>query len=146
MRARYELPVSHNDSSDEKGLSLLEVVVAITILSVVVLALGVLMFQIAGHTRASAGVAYRSAASESAASWLHGLPWDSIPSSVGCTDSLATGLLEYTRCVDLVTNTPRYRLARITISPTGALQPTVRPDTITVERTRTRSESPFGFE
>jgi len=128
----------------EKGLSLLEVVVAITILSVVILALGTLMFQVAGYTRASAGVAYRSAASESAASWLHGLDWDSIPSAVGCTDSLTAGLLEYTRCVDLLTNTPRYRLARITISPTGNLQPS--PDTITIERTRTRSASPFGFE
>jgi len=138
--------VSPRVRSNKKGLSLVEVVIAITILSVVVLALGTLMFQIARHTRASAGVAYRSAASESAASWLHGLPWDSIPSSVGCTDSLSTGLLEYTRCVELLTNTPRYRLARITISPTGILQTTVSPDTITVERTYTRSASPFGFE
>ncbi len=130
--------------SNRKGLSLIEVVVAITILSVVVLALGALMFQVARHTRASAGVAYRSAAIESAGSWLHGLPWDSIPSAVGCTDSLTTGLLQYTRCVVLMTNTPRYRLARITISPTGNLRPS--PDTITVERTRTRSKSPFGFE
>lgn len=129
--------------SNRKGLSLLEVVVAITILSVVVLALGTLMFQVAGHARASAGVAYKSAATESASSWLHGLPWDSIPSAAGCTDSLRVGLLEYTRCVDLITNTPRYRLARITISPTGNLRPS--PDTITVERTRTRSPSPFGF-
>ena len=131
-------------ASTTRGLSLIEVVVAITILSVVVMALGALMFQVARHTRFSAGVAYRSAASESAASWLHGLPWDSIPSAVGCTDSLTTGLLEYTRCVDLVTNTPRYRLVRITISPTGALQPT--PDTVSVERRNTLSMSPFGFE
>ncbi len=137
-------PVFRKVVSNRKGLSLLEVVVAITILSVVILALGTLMFQIAGHTRASAGVAYRSAASESASSWIHGLPWDSIPSAVGCTDSLTVGVLQYTRCVDLLTNTPRYRLARITISPTGNLLPS--PDTITVERVRTRSASPFGFE
>ena len=134
----------HRAAPNNRGLSLIEVVVAITILSVVVMALGALMFQIARHTRASAGVAYRSAASESAASWLHGLPWDSLPGAVGCTDSLTTGLFEYTRCVDLLANTPRYRLARITISPTGVLQPS--PDTISVERTKTRSASPFGFE
>jgi len=136
--------MSRRFASNAQGLSLIEVVVAITILSVVVMALGGLMFQVARHTRESAGVAYRSAASESAASWLHGLQWDSIPGAVGCTDSLTTGLLEYTRCVELLTNTPRYRLARITISPTGALQPSA--DTITVERTKTRSASPFGFE
>jgi prepilin-type N-terminal cleavage/methylation domain-containing protein len=128
---------------NRSGLSLIEVVVAITILSVVILALGALMFQVAGHARASAGVAYKSAATESASAWIHGLPWDSIPFAVGCTDSLSVGLLQYTRCVDLVTSTPRYRLARITISPTGDLRPS--PDTITVERTRTRSPSPFGF-
>ena len=136
--------MSRKFTSNTQGLSLIEVVVAITILSVVVMALGGLMFQVARHTRESAGVAYRSAASESATSWMLTLPWDSIPGAVGCTDSLTTGLLEYTRCVELLTNTPRYRLARITISPTGALQPT--PDTITVERTKTRSTSPFGFE
>ena len=130
--------------SNNRGLSLVEVVVAITILSVVVMALGALMFQVARHTRASAGVAYRAAATESAASWMHGLPWDSIPGAVGCTDSLTTGLFEYTRCVDLLTNTPRYRRARITISPTGTLRPS--PDTISVERTKTRTSSPFGFE
>ena len=136
--------MSRKAASNNRGLSLIEVVVAITILSIVVMALGALMFQVARHTRASAGVAYRAAASESAASWLHGLPWDSIPGAVGCTDSLTTGLFEYTRCVDLLTNTPRHRLARITISPTGVLQPS--PDTIAVERTKTRSASPFGFE
>ena len=136
--------MSRRATSNNRGLSLIEVVVAITILSIVVMALGGLMFQVARHTRASAGVAYRSAASESAASWLHGLPWDSIPGAVGCTDSLTTGLLEYTRCVELLTNTPRYRLARITISPTGVLQPS--PDTIAIERTKSRSASPFGFE
>lgn len=130
--------------SNRRGLSLIEVVVAITILTIVVMALGALMFQIARHTRASAAVAYRAAAAESAASWMHGLPWDSIPGTVGCTDSLTTGLFQYTRCVVLLTNTPRYRLARITISPSGTLQPS--PDTISIERTKIRSSSPFGFE
>ncbi len=128
----------------QSGVSLIEVMIAITILGVVLLALGGLMFEVARHTRQSAEIAYRSAATESAASWIHGLPWDSLPSAVGCTDSVTTGKLEYTRCVDLLANTPRYRLARITISPTGALQP--RPDTVTIERTRTRSMSPFSFD
>ena len=136
--------MSRRATSNNRGLSLIEVVVAITILSIVVMALGALMFQIARHTRASAGVAYRAAASESAASWMHGMPWDSIPLVIGCTDSVTTGLLEYTRCVVLLTNGPRHKVARITISPTGVLQPS--PDTITVERTKTRSASPFGFQ
>lgn len=135
--------MSRNVVSGKKGLSLIEVVVAMTILSIIVMALGSLMFQIARHTRASAAVAYRSAASESAASWLHGLPFDSVVG--GCADTtLTTGLLEYTRCVVVSPNGPRYKVARIVISPTGVLQPS--PDTITVVRTKARSASPFGFQ
>lgn len=126
-----------------KGVSLIEVMLALTILSVALLALDALMFQVARYNRRSAAVSYRSAAMESAAAWVHGLPWDSIPSAVGCTDSLNTGALQYTRCVELVTSTPRYRLTRVIITPTGALQ--ARADTVSVERTKTRSPSPFSI-
>ena len=117
--------------------------IALSILSVVLLALGGLMFDIARHTRRSTAVTYRSAALETATSWIQGLPWDSIPGALGCTDSLTTGLLEYTRCVELVTGSPNSRLTRIIISPTGVLQ--ARPDTVTVERTKARSSSPFAL-
>ncbi len=125
----------------ERGVSLVEIMIALSILSIVLLALGALMFQIARYTRQSAGVVYRSAAMESAAAWVQGMAWDSIPGSVGCADSLTTGLLVYSRCVELVTDTPQYRLTRVIISPTGNLLP--RPDTVAVERTKARSPSPF---
>jgi len=117
--------------------------IALSILSVVLLALGGLMFDVARHSRRSTAVAYRSAALESATSWIQALPWDSLPTAVGCTDSLTTGLLQYTRCVELVSNTTTSRLARIIISPTGVLQ--ARPDTVTVERTKARASSPFAL-
>lgn len=117
--------------------------IALSILSVVLLALGGLMFDVARHSRRSTAVAYRSAALESATSWIQALPWDSLPTVVGCTDSLTTGLLQYTRCVELVSTTTTSRLARIIISPTGVLQ--ARPDTVTVERTKARASSPFAL-
>ncbi|MFQ5703264.1 MAG: prepilin-type N-terminal cleavage/methylation domain-containing protein [Gemmatimonadales bacterium] len=126
-----------------KGVSLIEVMLALSILSVVLLAMDGLMFQVARYTRQAAAISYRSAAMESAAAWVHGLPWDSIPSSVGCTDSLYTGSLQYTRCLELVTDTPRYRMTRVIVSPTGALQSSA--DTVSVERTKTRSPSPFSL-
>jgi hypothetical protein len=115
--------------------------IALSLLSVVLLALGGLMFEVARHTRQSTAVAYRSAALESSSSWVQGLPWDSLPGAVGCTDSITTGVFQYTRCVELVATTPHSRLARIIISPSGALF--ARPDTVTVERTKSRSQSPF---
>ena len=141
MQAKSESPGLRNRFRGESGVSLIEIMIALTILSVVLLALGSLMFQVARHTRQSTAVAYRSAVIESSTSWVQGLPWDSLPGIVGCTDSLTTGLLQYTRCVELVTATPNSRLTRIIISPSGALY--ARPDTVTVERTKARSPSPF---
>jgi hypothetical protein len=115
--------------------------IALSILSVVLLALGGLMFEVARHTRRSTAVSYRSAALESAASWVQALPWDSLPVSTGCTDSLMAGAFMYTRCFEIVSSSPTSRLARIIIAPTGALQ--APPDTVTVERTKARTPSPF---
>ncbi len=141
MQAKSESPGLRNRFRGERGVSLIEIMIALSILSVVLLALGSMMFQVARYARRSTAVTYRSAALESSTSWVQGLPWDSLPGIVGCTDSLTTGLLQYTRCVELVTTTPNSRLARIIISPSGALY--ARPDTVTVERTKARSPSPF---
>lgn len=143
MQARLGLPGAPRHRIAESGVSLVEIMIALSILSVVLLALGGLMFDVARHSRRSTAVAYRSAALESATSWIQALPWDSLPTVVGCTDSLTTGLLQYTRCVELVSNTSNSRLARIIISPTGVLQ--ARPDTVTVERTKARASSPFAL-
>jgi hypothetical protein len=110
---------------------------ALTILSVVLMGLGGLMFQAARHTRQSAAVAYRSSAITTAEAWSRALPWDSAPGAVGCTDSLRIGQLLYRRCVDLVVNTPRYQQLRVVIAPMGTL--IAVPDTVVVDRSRSRS-------
>jgi len=122
-------------------MSLIEVLVALGILSAVLIALGGLMFQVARHTRRSAAVGYRSAALTNAAAWARGLAWDSINGSVGCgTDS--SGLLAYTRCTTVQSLTPRAREISIVINPTGQL--VVSPETVVVYRTKPRVASPFN--
>ncbi len=115
---------------------------ALSILSVVLIGLGGLMFQAARHTRQAAAAAYRSSAITSAEGWGRTIPWDSAPAAVGCTDSLQSGRMLYTRCVELPVNTPRYQQIRVIISPIGNLVTT--PDTVVVDRNRARSPSPFN--
>lgn len=129
-------------SGGEAGVSLIEIMLALSILSVVLIGLGGLMFQSARHTRQSAAVAYRSSAITSAEGWSRAMPWDSAPAAIGCTDSLTTGQLMYTRCVELPVNTPRYQQIRIIITPTGNLF--AKPDTVIIDRNRSRSPSPFN--
>ena len=130
----------HADIRSERGVSLMEVMFALAILSAVLIALGSLMFQVAQHTADSAAVGYRSAAVTSAASWAERLPWDSIDGAIGC-QSDTTGQLVYVRCLSVQSVSAGHKSITIVVSPTGRL--VAAPDTITVERRRTLSLSPF---
>jgi len=109
--------------------------IALTILSTVLIALGGLMFQAARHTRQSAAVAYRSAASTSAAAWIQGLPWDSVDTAVGCASDSA-GPLSYNRCVTVQNVSAKLKRVTVTITPTGPL--IAAPDTVVISRVRPR--------
>lgn len=129
---------SEYSARSEAGVSLIEIMIALTLLTTVLVALGGLMFQAARHTRQSAAVAYRSAASTSAAAWVHALPWDSIGGAVGCaTDSI--GPLSYNRCVTVQNVSAKLRRVTVTITPTGPL--IAAPDTVVISRVRPRPRS-----
>ena len=127
----------------EAGASLIEIVMALGILAVVLIALGGLMFQVARHTQRSAAVAHRSAAAGNAATWIQGLPWDSLGTAVGCTTD-TTGPMTYTQCVansDLSTNLKR---VTVVISPTGVM--VALPDTVVIDRNKPRPASPLRVQ
>lgn len=113
---------------------------ALGILSVVLIALGGLMFQVSLYTRRSAALAYRSAAIQAAEAWMWGLPWDSIPAAVGCiTDT--SGQLIYSRCLSVQDLAARHRRLTTVVSAMGNL--TVPAETLVIDRVRALSPSPF---
>ncbi len=122
----------------EAGISLIEIMMSLSILAVVLMSLGGLMFQMARHTRQSAAVAYRSAAATAAATSIQGLPWDSIDGTVGCTPE-TSGLLLYDRCVSVDSVSSTLKRVTVAISSTGPLM--VLPDSVVVERTKPRLPS-----
>ena len=121
-------------------MSLIEIMVALGIMSIVLISLGGLMFQVARHTQRSAAVGYRSAAVTSAGSWAQALAWDSIDGSTGCAQD-TTGLLVYTRCVSVQSPTGRLKEIQVVVNPTGLL--TIAPDTVVVFRSKPKTVSPF---
>lgn len=128
---------------NRSGASLVEIVMALGILSAVLIALGALMFQVANHTRRSAVTAYRSAALSGEAAWAQGLPWGRVDAdSVGGCASDSTGPMTYSRCVFVAQLSPRDRRVTVVITPTGTLSG--RPDSVTVERTKPRQSSPLA--
>jgi hypothetical protein len=137
--------MDRNKPAGESGVGLVEILVTISILSIVMLALGSLMFQATRDLNHSGGVAYRSAAQQSALTWATALPWDSLHSTpggpVGCiTDTV--GQLVYNRCATLQTVSGKVRRLTITVTPTGLLLP--MPDTVVVDRNMPTQASPFN--
>lgn len=136
--------MSHRSRRTEAGVTLIEVLVALGILSLVLIALGGLMFQVSLGTRRAAAVSYQTAAAHVAEAWMQGLPWDSLPKAVpngavGCvTDTV--GQLIYSRCSTVADLTANLRRLTAVLTSTGNL--TTRPDTLVIDRVQT-SMSPF---
>ena len=125
---------------DRSGMSLIEVVIALTIMSIALIALGGLMFQVAQQTRDSAAATYRTAAAQRGSSWIQALPWDSLKGAAGCTAD-SCGSLAYNRCITVADSTVTVKLVTMVITPTGVF--TARPDTLTVYRNKPRGASVF---
>jgi prepilin-type N-terminal cleavage/methylation domain-containing protein len=122
---------------NSKGVSLIEVMVALTILSTVLVALGGLMFQVGRHTRTSARQTYQAAALQQGVAYMEALPWSAIDAAAGCTTD-TTGLLEYRRCIG-VADFGSYKSVTVIVTPQGNFAGA--PDTVTQYRHRPRGVS-----
>ena len=111
--------------------------VALTILSTVLVALGGLMFQVGQQTRTSARKTYQAAAMQQGAAYVSALPWADIDGAAGCTTD-TTGLMEYDQCIS-VAGSGNDKLVTLVITPTGVF--VGGPDTLTVYRTKARGVS-----
>ena len=122
-------------------MTLIEILIALGILTVVLLSLGGLMYQVSLQTRRATTLSYLGAAVQIAQTRVEGLPWDSLGSSsvVGCTTD-TTGQLIYMRCTT-IRGHPTFDTISVVLTPTGIL--TAAPETVTVYRAKPRSASPF---
>jgi hypothetical protein len=127
---------------NRRGISLLEVVVALGILSVVLMSLSGIMWQMGRQSRISGAAAARTAAAESWASLAHAARWDSLTTLVGCAADTTAGLA-YTRCYEVSSLSSALREVRVIIAPAAGISLT--PETLLVQRTRPRQPSPFNL-
>ena len=125
-----------------RGVSLLEVVVALTILSTVLVSLSGIMWQMGRQTRQSGVATHRSTAMESAAALAASVPWDSLGSVSGCTADTLSGTV-FTRCVDVAFVSTRIRRVRAVITASGAGTP---PETLLVFRNRPLLPNPLDVQ
>lgn len=128
-------------ASARRGVSLIEVVVAMTLFAVVMTGVAALTTQVARSAQLSAAATQRSAALAVGVNQLEALPWDSLPSRQGCKDVASTTLARR-ECVTVTNVAPRVRRVQFTLTPVNTV---LRPDTITFDRARPTPGNPLNM-
>lgn len=123
-------------------MTLIEILFALAILSVVLVSLGNLMYQVSLQTRRAATLSYLSAAAQMAQTRVEAVPWDSIGSAsfIGCRPD-TVGFLTYDRCTTFSNLSAKLKRVQVVLTPTGTL--TAPPETLIVDRAKPQLLSPF---
>ena len=141
MTVRPEPPTRAHRQGDA-GVTLMEIVVALTILSVVVVSLGGLMYQLSVQTRRSAALSYLAAAKQSAQTRVEGTSWNDLASlAVPACVTDTTGQLVYNRCTTVL-DTAKLKRIQVVLTPIGDL--VIPADTVLVYRMRPAPKAPFN--
>ena len=113
------------------GFSLVEIVVAMMLLSVTLLALAALMTQVAAQGRATEVVSQRNAALIQNVNYFTALSYEALdPAMAGC-QTVESGMMPYERCVE-ITQAGSTRTVKIKVTPENTAY---RADSAIFERT-----------
>ncbi|HYT70421.1 MAG TPA: prepilin-type N-terminal cleavage/methylation domain-containing protein [Gemmatimonadales bacterium] len=114
------------------GFSLVELLVAVTLLGIALAGAARLSFVMARRSYPLVGLAARDAVIAQQVNQFTALPFDSLTAKVGTT-TVRRSPLPYTRTVTVEHLSPRWRRVTLIITP---LNPFVSPDTVIIERAK----------
>jgi prepilin-type N-terminal cleavage/methylation domain-containing protein len=114
------------------GFSLVELLVALTLLSFVLVSMAQITFALARRFYALSGGAARDAVIAQQVNQFTAMPFDSLKRRAG-TVTVNKPPLPYARRITVDSLTPRLRRVTIVITP---LNPAFRPDTVVIERSK----------
>jgi prepilin-type N-terminal cleavage/methylation domain-containing protein len=123
-----------------KGFSLIEVMVAMTLLSIVMMSLAKIGVSVATRGRTNELVAKRNAALQLEANKIGTVPYDSLATWPTTTKSFTLGDFTYSRRLTITsTSSTRYTIKVVVVPATN----TKRVDSVMFDRTRPPSGSPL---
>src|SRR6478672_3989342 len=99
------------------GFSLVEVLVAMTLLSVVLMSMAKMAFTIASAGRLNDVVAKRTMMLVTEANKFNSMPFDSLATVSTATKTFTFGDLKYTRRLTITTNSTTWKTVKIVITP-----------------------------
>ena len=131
----------HQGAAARRGITLIEVVVALTMFAIVTVTVASFTAQVASGSRVNAVSTVRAGALAAQVNRLEALPFDTLPSRVGCTD-ISTGLLPRSECVDVRDLAVGRRQVTFILRP---LNTALRPDTVIFERSKPQAFHPLNL-
>ena len=100
------------------GFSLVEIVVAMLLLSITLLALAALMTQVAAQGRTTEVTAQRNAALIQNVNYYTSLSYDAIDPALDGCEVIESGMMPYERCIE-ITEAGATRTVKIKVTPTN---------------------------
>lgn len=122
-----------------RGFTLVEIMMAVVIFSMVILSLVGLSFRIAKSSTRATDQALGMAEMLSKVDQASSTPFDSLPNIVGC-DTTASGLFRVVGCTTVTGTSPRLDSIQIIVKTTLAGS---RPDTMNMQRGKERRPVPL---
>jgi Prokaryotic N-terminal methylation motif len=122
-------------TSRRRGIALIEVIVAMVLLSIMLSSLGPLIYSVSRSTRAVTGNAYRNGVLMQEVNRLMALPYDSMPVGV-TTFSVSTAPYPHSRTVSVSQPVVNLKLVKIVVTPVSSAY---KPDSVQFDRTKART-------
>jgi hypothetical protein len=141
MRTQLRCRTGPGNAALRRGITLIEVVVALTIFAMVTVGIAGFTTHVARGSRINGLASVRAGALAAQINRLEVLPYDTLPTRVGCT-SISTGLVPRTECVAVQDIVAGRRQVTFILRPNNTA---LRPDTVIFERTRPRQYHPLNL-
>lgn len=127
--------------SNRRGVSLIEVMVAVTLLGLIATVHTVVTMRYAMRNRVAAIGVNRAAAISNATDLFTTMPFSAIATNTGCVTITTPTRYEHTRCVSTTAVSGTITRVQIIITPTNTA---FRPDTVWVDRSQPPAGSLFS--
>jgi prepilin-type N-terminal cleavage/methylation domain-containing protein len=146
MRTRIDPHVSHPTPRTRDGVSLIEIIVAMTLLVVVLGALSVLTTRTVKRSRDLDVGSARTFVLMQQSNRFSALPYDSIPSYAPRIDTIITGRYKYERRLTYIQGSTgsEYRTLKVLLKPiSDTTKKSQKPDSLLFQRAKTYATTPL---
>jgi hypothetical protein len=126
--------------TNRRGAALVEIMIAMTVMVIALTGVAGMTVQAGRRSSTLATTAGRTAVQTQVVDQLMVLPYNLLPSKVGCT-TVTTLPYPHRRCVTVTDLSFRRRQVNVEFTPSSRL---LRPDTVVFERSRGVSNSPLN--